>query len=249
MESFKKFGTKQGEDLQHAKMASLEDFPYEAYAQRSESFLEKAAPNVLASVKEIFTSIEGKWNPGGFMVFPLGLLEDGSSLRFHVWPEGMERKTDQGPNPHNHSLHLSSRILIGHYSDFILDVEPIQEGLGSKSEALEESNVYRLYSTHRTPGGKDILRTDGTLVRAIQRSSRNLKEGESHHIPAGEYHASEIPKDRLTATLVLDSPAFRESSDVLLKSSDKEILRVRRNLEKTQLDAAMNQILGHLQAR
>lgn len=249
MESFSKFGTAKGEDLQHANMASLADFPHDRYAKMAEAFLAKASVNVLTSVKEIFTGIEGKWNPGGFMVFPLGLLDDGSSLRLHVWPEGMERDTDQGPNPHNHSLHLSSRILIGTYSDVILDVEPAGPEFGLVEAALKRDDIYTLYATHRTPGGKDILKTDGTLVRAIPRVSRTLKEGDSHHIPVDQYHQSNIPTDLLTATLVLDSPAFRASSNVLLKSQDAEILRIRRNLEQEQLRAAMDQVVRHLESR
>ena len=180
------------------------------------------------------------------MVFPLGLLEDGSSLRFHVWPQGMERKTDQGPNPHNHSLHLSSRIVIGQYSDVILDAKAVADQSESKLDALKRNDVYGLYSTHRTPGGKDILRTDRTLVQAIPRFPRELREGQAHHIEAGEYHLSTIPKEILAATLVLDTPSFRESSDLLLKSIEPEILRVRRNLKETQIREVMDQVANHL---
>lgn len=246
MKALEKFGVRTGEDLQHQQMASVEAFPFESHTQRAESFLAQISATVLANVQEIFASMKGKWNPGGFMVFPLGLLEDGSSLRFHVWPQGMERKTDQGPNPHNHSLHLSSRIVIGQYSDVILDVKPVVSESESKTEALKNSDVYGLYSTHRTPGGKDILRTDGTLVQAIPRLPRELREGQAHHIEAGEYHLSTIPKEILAATLVLDTPAFRESSDLLLKSLEPEILRVRRNLEEIQIRTAMDQVIDHL---
>lgn len=246
MKALAKFGIRSGEDLQHSHTALPENFPFPEYSQRAEAFLNEISATVLANVKEIFADVKGKWNPGGFMVFPLGLTDDGCSIRFHVWPQGMKRKTDQGPNPHNHALHLSSRIVIGQYSDFILDVNKLDIAPVSKSDALKEVDVYGLYGTYRTPGGKDILKTDGTLVKATPRTARNLREGETHHIKAGEYHLSTVPKEILAATLVLDSPSFRESSDLLLKSIEPEILRVRRNLEETQIQTAMEQVIGRL---
>lgn len=246
MKALTQFGIQAGEDLQHTQTDTVENFPFEEHSQRAEAFLDKISTTVLANVKEIFAAIKGKWNPGGFMVFPLGLTDDGCSIRFHVWPQGMERKTDQGPNPHNHSLHLSSRIVIGQYSDYILDVKNLDVASASKSNALKEADVYGLYGTFRTPGGKDILKTDGTLVKATPRTARNLHEGETHHIEAGEYHLSTVPNEILAATLVLDSPSFRESSDLLLKSIEPEILRVRRNLEEAQIRIAMEQVVDRL---
>jgi hypothetical protein len=246
MKELEKFGIRMGEDLQHSHSARLEDFPFAEHTERADTFLNEIASTVLTNVREIVSSIKGKWNPGGFMVFPLGLTEDACSVRFHVWPQGMDRKTDQGPNPHNHSLHLSSRIMIGQYSDYILDVKSLKNESGSEADALKENDVYGLYSTHRTPGGKDILKTDGSLVRAIPRVSRNLRQGETHHIEAGEYHLSAVPQEILAATLVLDTPSFRESSDLLLKSIEPEILRVRRSLEEAQIHMAMDQVVAHL---
>lgn len=246
MKALAKFGVRAGEDLQHSQSAPLEDFPFPEHSQRAEAFLSEISATVLANVKEIFAGVKGKWNPGGFMVFPLGLTGDGCSIRFHVWPQGMERKTDQGPNPHNHALHLSSRIVIGQYSDFILDVSTLDVAPASKSDALKEEGVHGLYGTYRTPGGKDVLKTDGTLVKATVRTARNLREGETHHIEAGEYHLSSVPKEILAATLVLDSPSFRESSGLLLKSIEPEILRVRRGLGEAQIQTAMEQVVGHL---
>jgi hypothetical protein len=249
MEPFAQFGTEKGEDLQHAKTASLADFPHHAYAKKAEAFLAAKASAVLGAIQDILTSIEGKWNPGGFMVFPLGLLEDGCSLRLHVWPRGMERDTDQGPNPHNHTVHLTSRIILGRYSDVIFDVDRIQDGPESASDALNLPNIYRLYATYRGPAGKDNLKAKGTLVRVTPREYRIIRDGETHHIPAGEYHASEIPTNILTASLVLDSPSFRESSDVLLKSSEPDIRRVRKAIDAEQLQTAMNQITDYLRTR
>jgi hypothetical protein len=49
--------------------------------------------------------------------------------------------------------------------------------------------------------------------------------------------------------LVLDSPSFRESSDVLLKSSEPDIRRVRKAIDAEQLQTAMNQITDYLRTR
>jgi hypothetical protein len=242
MELFARFGTQKGEDLQHANTASLAQFPHQAYAKRAETLLAAKASAVLDAIPEILRSVRGKWNPGGFMVFPLGLLEDGCSLRLHVWPRGLDRDTDQGPNPHNHALHLSSRIIIGEYSDVIFDVHRIRNDPDANSHALGLPDIYRLYATYRGPAGIDILKTDGTLVRITPRAHRTIRAGDMHHIPAGDYHLSDIPVNSLTATLVLDSPSFADSSDVLLKASEPEIRRVRRTPNELQTHVVMQQL-------
>src|ERR1700694_477608 len=96
------------------------------------------------------------------MVFPLGLTENGSSLRLHVSAAGMRRDVLNGPFIHNHGWHLASRVLAGDYSDTIVDVQrqPATTATDPKNGLL------RLYETRRQAGGRDELVTDGTIVRA-----------------------------------------------------------------------------------
>jgi hypothetical protein len=239
------FGVRIGQDLRHQKMASLTTFPFDAFVLRSEKFLRDISDVVLANAPKIFT-LPGKWNPGGFLVFPLGMLDDGCSLRFHLWPRGFERESSQGPNPHNHSLHLVSRILIGSYSDIILNVNTFIPQANSDSDILKTSDIYSLYSTDRREDGHDILQTDGMLARVENGKFRKFNEGDIHHIEAGEYHNTLISSKLLTATLVLDSPSFNKSSNVLLKKSESQILRVRRNIEEVTLNNVIKQVNDYL---
>jgi hypothetical protein len=243
MDFLKPYGIGSGEDLQHAHMAKVEDFPHAEYKQRAESFLSEVAEPVSKNIKHILNTIPGKWNPGGFIVFPLGLLSDNCSLRLHIWPAGMERETDQGPNPHDHALHLSSKVLSGTFKDEILAVNTIEN---PSNERLQDQGVYGLYSTYRGKNGRDSLVTDGTQVSIDTIESRQIKEGDVHHIPFGDYHLSDIPKDELVATLVLDSPSFKKSSNVLLKSCEQEILRIRRSVEAVQTGIAIQQLTDYL---
>lgn len=239
MDYLRKFGVLSGEDLQHANQARLSDYPHVQFAEQATHFLEEISETVRGNVRDILEKVPGKWNPGGFMVFPLGLLEDGSSVRFHVWAQGLERKTDQGPNPHDHALHLSSRVLAESYTDDIMVANELDE-IGGTS--LSQLDIYGRYSTHRGKDGRDSLVYDGTLVRAEVMQRRTFKEGETHHIPFGDYHFAPIPKDQLLATLVLDSPSFKNSSGVLLKSKEREILRVRRNILDNERKLAIEQL-------
>lgn len=116
------------------------------------------------------------------MVYPLGVHDVLGSLRFHVYPKGISRESDQGPNIHT-----------------------------------IEANII--------------------------------------------YHLTTIPQEQLTATLVLDSPAFADTTDVLINSTSPqlsgvqiesamtEIARVRRSIDHTTTVLAKAQLMSALRER
>ena len=232
-----------GEDTQHRMLAEPQKFPQETHFPLAEKLLTKAAPIVLEKVVPNLEDFPGRWNPGGFMVFPLGIHEDLGSLRLHIWPAGVPRETEQGPNIHDHGWHLSSRVLAGQYADTIFELKDVSP---SDIDGLNiEKGLLRLYQTKRNAGGQDTLVTDGTIVKAISIADRQVVEGQIHHIPFGVYHKSDIPVDRLTATLVLDSPAFVGSTGVLLNSDMPVIARSRREIDRSSAILAKSQLMQY----
>lgn len=259
--SLESLGFKSGHDVQHLQRVNPSDLLAGNFFDQATVVLQKAGPLVLEEIVPHLEEYEGRWNPGGFMVYPLGVHEVLGSLRFHVYPRGVPRESDQGPNIHNHGWHLISKILVGEYQDTIYDLERQGVVLGSSSQ-LQERGLLRLFQTMRNPGGRDVLVTDGTVVRPVPTRYREAQTGDIHTIEANTvYHLTTIPEEQLTATLVLDSPAFTDTTDVLINSASPqlsgvqiesamtEVARARRLIDQTTTVFAKAQLMSVLRER
>ena len=109
---------------------------------------------------------------------------------------------------------------------------------------MTENNLLRLYETRRNPGGNDQLVTDGTIVRVTPIQERNISEGNFHTIEAIDvYHKPTTPFEQLAATLVLDSPAFTNTTHVLLDNNESvTVERQRKPLERESIEIAKEQL-------
>ncbi len=252
---------KSGHDVQHLQRIDPSELLAGNFFDQATVLLQKAGPMVLEEVVPHLEEYEGRWNPGGFMVYPLGVHDVLGSLRFHVYPRGIPRESDQGPNIHNHGWHLISNVLVEHYRDTLYDLENQGVVLGS-SPQLEERGLLRLFQTRRNAGGRDVLVTDGTVVRSVPTLNREVPAGNIHTIEANViYHLTTIPQEQLTATLVLDSPAFADTTDVLINSASPqlsgvqiesamtEIARARRSIDHTTTVLAKAQLISALRER
>ncbi len=243
--SLEKFGINSGHDERHSAMAERQKVKAERFFAEADQLATEITPVVTKEIISRLEEYEGKWNPGGFMVFSLGVHQKLGSVRLHIYPQGIARKTAQGPNIHNHAWHLFSKVLIGPYSDTIYELNR-EEKRGTDGFQLEKA-VFRLFETRRNPRGQDTLVTDGTLVRPIPILKRKIPTGQSHSIEAEKiYHLTTIPATQLAATLVIDSPAFGKTTHVLLKERLQEILRIRKPIEYSQAVLAKKQLLRAL---
>lgn len=235
-------------------MARLEDFRAKKHDEghftagklaEAEIFFGKAHPlleRLSGQVKtEVFSTLEqreGKWHPLGFMVYHLGVDRSRRSLRLHIWPEGKRVKSAEGPHIHNHAWHIASRVLVGRYTDsFFSVIEP--EVLPSDSDV-----VLRPYTLRYKSGGTDFLETDGTqrIAKVIERRSRDA--GDTHEIKEGIFHVPTISQDRLTATLVLDSPSFKYNTTVIIQGPRKILEAQRRVISYPEALKTKEQLLS-----
>lgn len=242
MKTLETLGIKPGNDEKHAIMANIEDVPAADFFEQAERLLDTAAPLVLDTVVRALENYPGRWNPGGFIVFPLGLHSTLGSLRLHVWPAGFTRETAQGPNIHNHAWHLASRILVGRYTDRLYQLET-QPPVNVSESNLTLHGFSRLFTTRRNGNGQDDLLQDGRLVRPVPILDRSVPAGQTHTIEAGVYHITTIPVDELAATLVVDSPAFAMTTHVLLNDARSEIDRKREIVDATTVALTKEQLL------
>lgn len=246
MNSLEALRIKQGRDEQHSHLVNYRDFAAENFFEVATNLLEKATPIVLRDIIPNLEEHSGRWNPGGFMVFPLGLIEGLGSLRLHVWPAGLTRQTSHGPDIHNHAWHLISKVLSGNYSDTLYRIE--QEKIADPDDRNDKKSLLRVFRTRLNSDGKDILISDGTFAKPIPVMKRQISAGRIHTIKAGDHHLTTIPPEQSTATLVLDSPAFGETTDVIFDSSATQIARSRQLVERSSAILAKKQLLKALTA-
>lgn len=243
MKTLEEIGITPGNDEKHSILANIENMPAEHFFERAEDVLNTATPIVLKEIIPKLETYSGRWNPGGFMVFPLGLHDTLGSLRLHIWPAGFPRVSQQGPNIHNHAWHLASRILVGLYTDTLYMLEP-QPSFDPTDSNLALQGLSRLFTTRRSDNGQDNLIQDGALVRPIPFLDRSITAGKTHTIEAGVYHITTIPSTALAATLVLDSPAFAITTHVLIDDMRPEILRSRQAVGDDDKNTAKTQLMG-----
>lgn len=227
-------GIESGEDVKHSMNLGQSYIDPDEYFAQATTFLDDLSPGVFEHVAPELDDYADRWNPGGFMVFPLGLHEELGSLRLHVWPPGAPRKSADGPSIHSHAWHLCSEVLSGTYSDTLFNVE-------SAAEEGQE-NVFTLYKTKRKDNGEDALVADGN-VKATPIGEREFSSGEIHTIEAGVYHIPTVSQEGHAATLVLDSPALAETTGVLIQNGGGDISRVRRSLEISDIALAKQVLL------
>ena len=86
--------------------------------------------------------------------------------------------------------------------------------------------------------------TDGTIVKATPIEDRTVHAGEFHTIEGIKvFHIPTTPSDQLAATLVLDSPAFTNTTYVLLDNSEPvSISRERIPLKTNDIMIAKEQL-------
>lgn len=121
-------------------------------------------------------------------------------LRLHVWwPSPDQSVTTE--NIHNHRWDFSSIILIGAYRK--QEYQLSDEGV--------ETYSYRYFS----PKGQDHYSMDFLDIKKLTCTlDEFMTAGTSYTLPHTILHRITSPRQKLTATLMLQGPAIKESTDV-----------------------------------
>ena len=218
MKILEQYGINSGSDEQHAAIAE-QQIEAQTFFDDASELLDAITPAIEEEVIPNLEEFSGRWNPVGFMVFPLGLHETLGSLRLHFWPRGERKVSAHRPNIHNHAWHLASKVLRGVYRDTLFTVQEAHEN--------ETEGTLGVYTSRFTSSGTDILSTSGQRAFALPYNRRLIPAGNVHDIEAGTYHLPNIRADELVATLVVDSPAMDLHTRVLINEDSEEISRQR----------------------
>lgn len=221
-------GFETGNDLAHEELVDF--IEPEEYRDRAYKMLD-GVHDIVGSLVERIDDFADRWNPNGFMVFPLGIHRTLGSLRLHVYPEKDSKELQGEPEIHSHAWHLSSLVLgSGDYRDHIFSLNDEPNG--------DSPGPHHIYKSRRDENGVDYQTSDGTEVFPEIVETRVIPPSQKHFIPAGQHHApvhSQFP----TSTLVLDSHAFLPFTEIVRPrgdaTPDREVAAQRSNLTESDI--------------
>jgi len=229
VEGLAELGFEDGHDNSHKFVPENAEVDRSEFFDRALDLLHRAGPIILEDVLPRLEEVEdARWNPGGFMVYPVGVHPELGPLRFHIYPP-FESEAD-GPFVHDHALYLSSLVLEGTYTDEIIGVSSAKEDSNKHSA---QKNDAGLYVTHRSPGGPDTF-TYGGEVDTRTSEERVVEVGQTHTIDPGVFHLPTVSPDQLAATLVLDSHPVASTTRVIMPHEVASRPRVRKPVTREQ---------------
>lgn len=132
------------------------------------------------------------WSPFGFLIADLSPPVAARLLRLHVWPKGF--REEQGPHwpIHPHAWDLRSWVLTGSITN---ETYTIQHLLGDDGRPL--------YASKGVGGPQSVLvRTEHRVLCSLV-GSTTYRAGQTYFVPQGQYHATQVPLDSLTATMAV----------------------------------------------
>jgi hypothetical protein len=213
MNHLKQYGINKGSKEDGNAVREGQVLSPQRFFTESGQLLRSIAPAVLNEVVPNLRDYDARYSTGGFMVFPLGQHALGS-VRLHVWPADIPRRSPIGPSIHNHAFHMSSLIMKGMYKDSMYALAAQDPGSPEDEDASYEKLT--LFESAVDPLANHGLTTDGANVRAILLERRTRQSGTGHTMLAGEYHLPQIPGDQLASTVVCMSPDIRSGINVAL---------------------------------
>ncbi len=237
MLSLEQYGIQPGGDESHKFDPSAPLMDESVFYEGALDLLEEMAPIVLDEAPDSLANMEGRWNPGAFMVFPLGVHPELGSLRLHLFPNSIPRGGD-GPHVHDHAWYLASRVLTGEYRDDIVEVEV------TDVDEQERADFLGIYETRRPTGLRNTFRNIGRVSASRLVESRLFSAGNSHTISPGVLHVPTVPEHMQGSTLVFVSAAIADSTRVIMPSSLAEQDRQRAKVTDRELKAARQILLG-----
>ncbi len=181
-------------------------------------------------------------HPLGFVCLPV-LREGTRGICVHLWTTRVAQAHPTTSAVHAHSWDLVSYVLFGQVRNEVMRVSggrPAHQGAGGAT--------CRVFEVH-SRGDLDEICATSRLVRCHKGASQVSSAGQTYSVPAGTFHATDIPAGIETATVALGT-SRAGSADLSLGSIATPTHRVRRqqcDSEETSRVARM--IAGRLAGR
>ena len=144
-------------------------------------------------------STQPMWHPLGFVSATL-LKHETGTLKIHLWPQGERRSKSPDWPIHDHSFHISSRVLIG--------------SIGSIKYNVAAGITHRRYSVAYS-GDDSTLQPTEELLSCVECDQSVMQAGTRYELPIGTYHENIVPTNELALTLVLKSGSIESPPNVI----------------------------------
>ena len=152
--------------------------------------LDERMTEVLERVASCPECVEGGWHPLGFMHVKFDALGE-SGLRLHIWPALPPQIESLGWGIHTHNWSLQSYLLCGSLVESLYEVKR-----GAKTP------LFRIYFANNV-GLSNTLQATAEVANVWKKCVRRMSYGTSYALPPSVFHSVEIPRNTLTATILL----------------------------------------------
>jgi hypothetical protein len=159
-------------------------------------------------------------HPLGFVCLPV-LRQGGRGICVHFWTSRLAQAHPTTSAVHAHSWDLVSYVLFGQVRNQVVRVS----GSGPRQRAAAGA-VYRVFEVH-SRGDLDEIHATSRLVNCHAEAPQVSSAGETYSVPAGTFHATDIPAGLETATVALGT-SRAGSADLSLGAVATPTHRVRR---------------------
>lgn len=209
------------------------------------------AADMLAAVLDGRLPVAAVSHPLGFSCLPVERAgRDGVCV--HVWSPRLPRTLPTTSAIHAHCWQLTSVVLFGQLENRLLTVADVPRAGGGADAAPAGTGLlpsaYRVLEV-RSHGDVDELRPTPRLVRCLPGQRQVMTGGDVYSVPAGAFHATDVPPGTETATVVLGRmvPGIADWSLGLPDTDGHRVCRSR--CDQAQTGAVARVVLDRLLAR
>ena len=139
------------------------------------------------------------WHPLGFVSATL-LKQEDQTLKIHLWPRGTRKEKEPNWPIHDHSFHITSRVLVGE--------------VGNAEYRVTRGHQFRLYRVEYH-GNDSVLCPTNECVDCVEHCRTVTRAGAEYALPLGVYHQNVVPRSETALTLVIKAGAAKQSPNVV----------------------------------
>ena len=140
-------------------------------------------------------------HPLGFTCLPVERAgQDGVCV--HLWSPRTDRATPTTSPVHAHCWELTSYALFGRLDNRVMEVADAREGVIPWASLADGRGLYRVLDV-RTRKEADELVPTIRLVHCWPGGRQAVRAGDVYSLPAGVFHATDVPAGTETATVAL----------------------------------------------
>lgn len=140
-------------------------------------------------------------HPLGFTCLPVERVgRDGVCV--HLWSPRIDQATPTTSPVHAHCWELTSYALFGQLDNRVMDVGDAQEDIVSWASLADGRGLYRVLDVRSRKEADDLVPT-ARFVHCWPGQHQVVRSGDVYSLPAGVFHATDVPAGTETATVAL----------------------------------------------